>query len=97
LPPPLTLVSQEVYKAINGLKAGTKAGPSGLRDEHLKKAKGRGAAALGAITRLVNTMAMDEVPKEVAPFFFGANLFALMKKAGDTGLWKGGMCFGASP
>ena len=83
---PVSLTSREVYEAIQGFKTGTAAGPSGLRAEHLKEAKargeGRGAAALGAVTKLVNTMAAGKVPKEVAPYLFGANLFALLKKGG---------------
>jgi hypothetical protein len=84
--PPLALSSRQVRDAIMSFKAGTAAGPSGLRGEHLKEARGRGegrgAAALGALTRLVNAMAAGRVPKEVAPYIFGGNLFALMKKAG---------------
>ena len=82
--PPILLTSREVYEAVRGFKSGTAAGPSGLRSEHLKEAKGRGegrgAAALGAVTKLVNTMAAGKVPKDVAPYLFGANLFALLKK-----------------
>ena len=83
---PISFNSREVYEAIASFKAGTAAGPSGLKAEHLKEAKGRGegrgAATLGALTRLVNTMTKGLVPKEVAPYFFGANLFALIKKTG---------------
>ena len=84
--PPFTCSSRQVYEAVRSFKAGTAAGPSGLRAEHLKEAKGRGegrgAAALGAITRLVNCMAAGKVSEEVAPFLFGANLFAVIKKSG---------------
>ena len=83
---PVSMTSREVYEGVRGFKTGTAAGPSGLRAEHLKEAKGRGegrgAAALGAVTKLVNTMAAGKVPKEVAPYLFGANLFALLKKGG---------------
>jgi hypothetical protein len=84
--PPIVLTSRQVYEAVRSFKAGTAAGPSGLRAEHLKEAKGRGegrgAAALGALTRLVNLMAAGKVPEGAAPFIFGANLFALLKKSG---------------
>ena len=43
--------------------------------------EGRGAAALGALTRLVNVMAEGRVPKESAPFTLGGNLFALLNKS----------------
>ena len=83
----LTLTSNQVFKAIWGFKAGTAPGPSGLRGEHLKEAKavrteGRGAATVGALTRFVNILAKGSIPREVSPFFFGANLFALVKKDG---------------
>ena len=84
--PPIVVNSREVYKSIRGLKAGTVSEPSGMRAEHLKEAKGRGEgrgeAALAALTRLVNVMASGKVPKEVAPYLFGAYLFALVKKTG---------------
>ena len=83
----LILTSNQVFKAIWGFKAGTAPGPSGLRGEHLKEAKavrteGRGAATVGALTRFVNVLVKGKIPKEVSPFFFGANLFALVKKDG---------------
>ena len=37
---------------------------------------------MGALTKLVNVMAGGGVPKESAPFIFGGNLFALLKKSG---------------
>jgi hypothetical protein len=84
--PPISLSCRQIYEAIRSFKAGTAAGPSGLRGEHLKEAKGRGegrgAAALGALTRLVNAMASGKVPAAAAPFIFGGSLFALLKKTG---------------
>ena len=47
-----------------------------------KKGRGQGAAALCALTKLVNIMAAGKLPKEVAPFLCGANLFAAIKKTG---------------
>jgi hypothetical protein len=83
---PIILSSHQVYEAICSFKAGTAAGPSGLKAENLKEAKGRGegrgAVALGALTRLVNVMAAGKVPKEISPFIFGESLFALRKKSG---------------
>ena len=84
--PPITLTSREVYEAISSFKPGTAPGPSGLRGEHLKEAKGRGegrgAATLGNVTRLVNSMAAGKVPVEVTPYLCGANLFAAIMKSG---------------
>ena len=83
---PIKIISRQVYEAIRSFKAGTAPGPSGIRSEHLKEAKGRGegrgAAALGALCRLVNTMAAGKVRKEVVPYLFGGNLFAIIKKTG---------------
>ena len=62
----------------------------GLMGEHLKEARGkgegRGEAALAALTKLVNLMAGGGVQKESAPFIFGSNLFALLKKSGGLRL-----------
>ena len=83
---PITISSREVYEAVRSFKPGTAPGPSGLRGEHLKEAKGRGegrgAAALGNITRLVNSMAAGKLPKEVSPYLCGGNLYAAVKKSG---------------
>ena len=83
----LTLTSRQVHKAIWGFKPGTAPGPSGLRGEHLKEARaarteGRGAATVGILTKFVNMVGQGKVPAAVAPYFFGANLFALLKKNG---------------
>ena len=83
---PIKISSRQVYEAIRSFKAGTAPGPSGIRSGHLKEVKGRGegrgAAALGALCRLVNTMAAGKVRKEVVPYLFGGNLFAIIKKTG---------------
>ena len=75
-----------MHEAVRGFKPGTAPGPSGLRGEHLKEARGRGegrgASALCALTKLVNIMSAGKMPKEVAPFLCGANLFAAVKKSG---------------
>ena len=80
------MLLQASYDAIMSFKSGTAPVPSGLRAEHLKEAKGRGegrgAAALGSLTRLVNCIAAGNVSQVVAPFLFGANLFAVIKKSG---------------
>ena len=72
-------LSISLRQAISSFKVGSAAGPSGLRGEHLKEARGkgegRGAAAMAALTKLVNVMARGGVPKEAAPYIFGGNLF----------------------
>ena len=88
----IVVTSQQVYKAVWGFKPGSAPGPSGLRGEHLKEAKatrteGRGAATVGILTRFVNVVVQGKVPKEVAVYFFGANLFALNKME-DIGQWQ---------
>ena len=90
--PAITITSRQIYEAIDSFKAGSAAGPSGLRGECLKEArgKGRGAAAMTALTKLVNIMVGGGVPREVAPYLFGGNLFALVKKiwrAQTSGGW----------
>ena len=40
--PTLSISLRQVYEAVTSFKAGSAAGPSGLRGEHLKEARGRG-------------------------------------------------------
>ena len=84
--PPISVSSDEVHDAVRSFCPGSAPGPSGLRGEHLKEAglrgDGRGAAVLGSLTRLVNTLAAGKLPAAAAPYFTGANLFAAKKKAG---------------
>ena len=39
-------------------------------------------ACLAALTGVLNKMSAGKMPKEVAPYFCGANLFAAIKKQG---------------
>ena len=82
--PPITVSCDEVAEAVKSFKVGSAPGPSGLRAEHLKEAglqgDARGAAVLGSLTRLVNTLAAGKLPAAAAPYFTGANLFATKKK-----------------
>ena len=84
--PPIMVNSEEAGEAVKSFRPGSAPGPSGLRGEDLKevgvRGDRRGAACLGALTRLVNTLAAGKLPEEAAPYFCGANLFAARKKAG---------------
>ena len=75
---PITVNSEEVEEAIKSFRPGSAPGPSGLRGKHLEEVgfqgNGRGAAALAALTRLVNPLAGGKLPAEAAPYFCGANL-----------------------
>ena len=79
---------EEVMKAIRSARAGAAPGPSGLRYEHLKEAistmcPGSGQRALSAITGFLNLLSQGKVPAQVKPYFFGARLFATIKKVDD--------------
>ena len=87
LPPPLSISSEKVFKALKSFKPGTAPGPSGLRAEHLKAAvmtptPSRADKAISVLTRLINCIVAGRIPSTIAPHFFGANLFAAMKKNG---------------
>ena len=86
-PASLTLNVEQVKSALLSFRTGTSPGPSGLRAEHLKSAlkaptPARGEGFLHALTKFCNVMAAGKLPTSVAPFFFGASLFALNKKDG---------------
>ena len=81
------LNAEQVGKALLSFRAGTAPAPSGLRAEHLKSAlkapsPARGEGFLHALTKFCNVMASGKIPRSVAPFFFGASLFAAIKKDG---------------
>ena len=74
-------------KAIKSFKKGTSPGPDDMRPEHLKEAlasvaQNRSSRLLTVLVALVNIMVSRSLPKEVAGFLAGANLFAAIKKDG---------------
>ena len=73
--------------ALKSFKPGSAPGPSGLRAEHIKAAvssltPNRAQRAISTLTNLVNALATGRLPPSIAPHFFGANLFAALKKDG---------------
>ena len=87
LPVPFSSNSEKVAKALKSFKAGSAPGPSGLRAEHIKAAvstptPSRADRAITVLTRLVNCIIAGRVPASIRPHFFGANLFAAVKRNG---------------
>ena len=77
--------SDSVKSAIFSFPAGSAGGPDGLKPGHLKHLIGASEAGnrlLESLTRLVNFILRNEIPVEIQPIFFGANLCALSKKDG---------------
>lgn len=86
-PPPMKITKEQVKGALKSFRTGTAPGPSGLRAEHLKNAVFCGNDALSdklliSLTMFVNNCASGNINPIVAPYFFGANLFAARKKHG---------------
>ena len=84
---PLKLSASQVRESIKSFKKGSAPGPSGMRAEHLKVAvemgsPGRKEKTIESITNLVNNLLAGNMPKEVASYFCGANLFGAKKKDG---------------
>ncbi|XP_055356452.1 uncharacterized protein LOC129601615, partial [Paramacrobiotus metropolitanus] len=76
----------EVLKAVLSFPSGSAGGCSDLRPQHLKDLLcGPGAEEgelCSALTDFVNHVLHNEVPEDIRPFFFGANLIPLAKKDG---------------
>ena len=84
---PLKLTVTQVRESIKSFNKGTAPGPSGMRAEHLKVAvelgsPGRQEKTIESITNLVNNLLAGKMPKEIAKYFCGANLFGAKKKDG---------------
>ena len=78
------LTKDRVKEALFKFKKGTACGYSGVRVEHLQQfveADGTDQF-LTAFTQLCNRMASGELGASIQPFFGGAALTALIKKAG---------------
>lgn len=85
----LQVSSQLVQEMIKAFPAGSGAGPSGLRPQHLKDSISHlsneaGQRLLVSLTSLVNLILRGEVPRVVQPLLFGANLLSLEKKCGGV-------------
>ena len=77
--------SDSVKTAILSFPAGSAGGPDGLKPGHLKNLIGAteaGNKLLVSLTKLVNFILQEQIPADIRPIFFGANLFALSKKDG---------------
>ena len=82
--PSATILSnEEIAKAIRSFQWGAGAGPSGCRPDFLRQIIGSKAdrPGLRLVTELCNLLADGRAPREVRPFFGGANGFAFRKEA----------------
>ena len=73
--------------AILNFPAGSAGGPDGLKPGHLKHLIGAAEAGnrlLESLTKLVNFVLNNQIPEDIRPIFFGANLCALSKKCGGV-------------
>jgi hypothetical protein len=86
-PLPFVITPQQASSALSSFQTGTAPGPSSMRASHFKNAifdaaPARREQCLNTMTQVLNLLAAGKVPKEVAPFICGANLFAAHKKDG---------------
>ena len=86
-PPPISVSSTLVSKALHSFPSDSSPGPSLLRANHLKEAiscpsAACGVCALRAISELVNLLAAGRAPEQVAPYLCGAILIPVKKKSG---------------
>ena len=82
---PLSVVEDDVRKAILSFPAGSSGGPDGMRPQHLKdllQCRESGSDFLTAVTAFVNLVLAGRCPTDVAPILFGGRLIALNKKSG---------------
>ena len=78
-PPPISVSSTPISKALHSFPSDSSPGPSLLRANNLKEAisypsAACGAHALRAISELVNLLAAGRAPEQVAPYLCGAIL-----------------------
>ena len=81
----IPLSSDSVKTAILSFPAESAGGPDGLKPGHLKHLFGASEAGnrlLESLTKFVNFVLKDQIPENIRPIFFGANLCALSKKDG---------------
>jgi len=95
LPPSLsattlpTCFSQaQVHAANSSFPHGSRAGPEGLRPQHLKdcisiSAGDASTSLLTSLTELVNHLTNGHLPTALQPFLYGAQLHGLHKNNGD--------------
>ena len=82
----LSVIENDVRKAVTSFPAGSAGGPDGIRPQHIKdlmNCRETGADFLTALTSFVNMILAGLCPMEVAPVFFGGRLIGLDKKSGD--------------
>ena len=73
---------------ISSFPHGSRAGPDGLRPQHLKDcisitADDASTSLLTSLTELVNYLANGHLPTDLRPFLYGAQLHGLFKSNGD--------------
>jgi len=85
--PPLRVTPAAVRAAVSSFPNGSAGGPDGLRPQHLKDLLVNSTnkdPLLSDITNLCNLFLSGNIPNNVCPTIFGANLLAISKKGGGV-------------
>ena len=85
----ISVMEEDIIKAVRSFPNGSAGGPDGLKPQHLKDMIGPSAvdgfqALLPALTSFVKLVLEGRAPSSITPYFFGANLTALQKKDGGV-------------
>ena len=80
------IAAADVVAAVRSFRRGSAAGPSGLRDDHLREALGsaHGDEVAAHLAEVVQLLVRGDAPLEIAPHMAGAALHALPKPGGDV-------------
>jgi len=86
--PPTYFSQNQIHAAISSFPHGSRAGPEGLRPQHLKdcisiSAGDASTSVLTSLTELVNHLTNGHLPTALRPFLYGAQLHGLRKNNGD--------------
>ena len=85
----ISVMKEDIVRAVRSFPNGSAGGPDGLRPQHLKDMISPSAvdccqALLPALTSFVKLVLEGRIPSSITPYFFGANLTALQKKDGGV-------------
>ena len=88
-PEPISVSTTTIEESIRAFKPGSASGPYKLSPQHIKELISRqtgaaGSCLLQALTTMANVILSGDVPSQVCPIFFGANLIALRKPDGGV-------------
>ena len=86
---PISVSTTTIEESIRAFKPGSASGPDKLSPQHIKELMSRQAGAAGsrllqALTTMENVILSGDIPSQVCPSFFGANLIALRKPDGGV-------------